>query len=80
MACQISISAPSIGLENWSEILPKTIILCPIGKILFFEKFNVKLLSNLPIIFLLKIGPENSVSVEEKDIFLFLGARNILDL
>ena len=32
LACQISMSAPSIGLENWSEILPKTIILCPMGE------------------------------------------------
>jgi hypothetical protein len=54
--------------------------LCPIGKVLFFEKFNVKSLSSLPIIFLLKTGPEISVDVDEKEIFLFLGALKQLDL
>ena len=47
---------------------------------LFFEKFNVKSLSNLPILFLLKTGPEISVVVDEKEIFLFPNFSEIENL
>jgi len=46
---------------------------------LFLEKFNVRSLSNLPIIFLLNIGPKISELVGCIKIILFLGALKILD-
>ena len=79
-ACQISIKAPSIGFKNWSLIVPWTIILCPIGDALFWEKFNVKSLSNFLIIFLLNIGPETSDGEDGKKTLSFLGALRIDDL